>query len=223
MCAFLLFKALMGRCRSKFKIQFESEKRHLASSDILTRHRLDSLLVQIAIVNILLGVTLEYFITTAYEEALMISGGAGLLQLIFLLLSFSMPLHPSHIKHSKENLWKVQSRALVLFTFMLLGYFLIPLLNLYQSLEDWNKSDNGFLYLLASFIWSCGAFIEIARKVAANLASQIGKPCWPTSGEIKKQQMPSLVMGDCPTRKLYLRQDIYCFCWTVCLSPKEQL
>ena len=213
----------MGRCRSKFKIQFESEKRHLASSDILTRHRLDSLLIQIAIVNILLGVTLEYFITTAYEEALMISGGAGLLQLIFLLLSFSMPLHPSHIKHSKENLWKVQSRALVLFTFMLLGYFLIPLLNLYQSLEDWNKSDNGFLYLLASFIWSCGAFIEIARKVAANLASQIGKPCWPTSGEIKKQQMPSLVMGDCPTRKLYLRQDIYCFCWTVCLSPKEQL
>ena len=30
-------------------------------------------------------------------------------------------------------------------------------------------------------------------------------------------------MGDCPTRKLYLRQDIYSFCWTICLSAKEQL
>ena len=45
MIFFLLFKALMGRCRKRFQLQFESEKRHLSSSDILTRHRMDSLIL----------------------------------------------------------------------------------------------------------------------------------------------------------------------------------
>ena len=68
MIVFLFFKSLMGRCRSKFKFRFETEARFLTSTDILTRHKLDSLMMQIAFTNFIVSVIVMGWLTEFDEN-----------------------------------------------------------------------------------------------------------------------------------------------------------
>lgn len=148
---------------------------------------------------------------------LIVSIFGGVAQILFYFCCYSMSLTPTNCKRGPENFWRIKSRALFQLILAVVGGFLLPLIAIGWSTTEAELDQNNFLWLLASSLNTVFMCFLIAKKAFVKLFMAIQDPKWPSLED--EQKMPSLVMEDCPTRKLYLRQDIYCFCWTICLTP----
>jgi hypothetical protein len=100
-----------------------------------------------------------------------------------------------------------------------IGGIIFPVLSFVWAFYRADCESICYLWLLTALsntIYLTGNWLH---KILLTLLVQVKSPKFTIIQAASK--LPSFVMQNCPTRMLYLRQDIYCFCWSLCLEPKE--
>lgn len=129
-----------------------------------------------------------------------------------------MSLYPKK-PHTQDRLWMVRSRALYQLTLMVVSCFLLPGICVIWTISNIDHQSLCFWWLAIAFINTVFLDVIVGKKIAFHLYWKATEPKFPINLAMEKK--PSYAIENEPTRKLYLRQDIYCFCWTLCLSQDQ--
>lgn len=142
----------------------------------------------------------------------------GGVQILALLVLFCMSMTPSP-PHTEERLWIIKARAMLFFALNFLGLLALPLFAFAWALNYRDSTEISYLWNVVCFF---NTIFLAAVTIKANFRKMLKhllKPTYPLVDNNKGH--PSFVIKECPTRNLYLREDIYCFCWTLCKQKTE--
>jgi hypothetical protein len=143
---------------------------------------------------------------------------AGAVQIISIMVLFCLSMTPSR-PHTEGRLWIMRARAMLFFSLQFLGLIALPFFALLWALTYRDSTQVLYLWNVACFFNSMFLTAVIMKAKAKKMLQHLLKPAYPqTSSSVA---LPSFAIVECPTRQLYLREDIYCFCWTLCKSKTE--